>query len=192
MSDITKKCTKCSISYPETTEFFHRSKINRNGLNPRCKGCARANIKRYAQSPKAKERSSTYYQRNKERNRAAKAAYARSRRVQDPLVRIAENLRRANSGFLKARGLRKTRTLNQYLGCSPMEFKDHLESLFQPGMTWDNYGFGMDKWNIDHKIPLASASDIEGLYRLSYYTNLQPMWQPDNMAKSDSLLNGAP
>jgi len=184
MSDITKKCTKCSNSYPGTIEFFYRSNINKGGLNPTCRGCARQKTRSAAQTPKAKERAKVYYQANKVQNRAARAEYARMLRA-DPMHRIASNLRRANAGFIKSKGLRKSRTLNQYLGCSPRELKDYLESLFQTGMTWDNYGFGMNKWNIDHRIPLACASDTEGLYSLSHYTNLQPMWQPENINKRD-------
>ena len=189
LEDQLKICTACLDRYPETSEFFYRSNINKNGLNPTCKTCAREKTRNAAQTPKAKERAKGYYQTNKAQNRAARAEYARMLRA-DPMYRITSNLRRANAGFIKSKGLRKSRTLNQYLGCSPLELKSHLEVQFQPGMTWDNYGFGMDKWNIDHRIPLASASDIDGLYRLSHYTNLQPMWQPDNISKRDSL-NGA-
>ena len=39
------------------------------------------------------------------------------------------------------------------LGCSVADLKKHLESKFDPGMTWDNYG--RDGWHIDHIIPLA-------------------------------------
>ena len=52
-------------------------------------------------------------------------------------------------------------------------------------MTWDNWGNGKGKWNIDHKIPL-SAFDLVNLEQLSqacHYTNLQPMWAKDNLKK---------
>jgi 5-methylcytosine-specific restriction endonuclease McrA len=46
-------------------------------------------------------------------------------------------------------------------------------------MTWDNYGkyngefnYG---WDIDHIIPLSSASSIEELNLLNNHTNLQPL-----------------
>lgn len=71
------------------------------------------------------------------------------------------------------------------LGCSIEFLKQYLESKFQPGMTWDNWGKGPDKWNIDHIIPLASfdLTDRTELLKACHYTNLQPLWEPENMRK---------
>jgi len=70
------------------------------------------------------------------------------------------------------------------LGCSYEELKNHLESQFVEGMSWDNRG----DWHIDHIIPLSSAMDKEGLLKLSHYTNLQPLWEKDNLEKSNKIL----
>ena len=65
------------------------------------------------------------------------------------------------------------------LGCTFYEFKLYLESKFENWMTYDNYGlyngsynFG---WDIDHIIPISNASNIEEIYKLNHYTNLQPL-----------------
>jgi hypothetical protein len=49
-------------------------------------------------------------------------------------------------------------------------------------MNWDNKGnpkdgiIGLNKtWDIDHIIPLSSATCEEDLIRLNHYTNLQPL-----------------
>lgn len=65
----------------------------------------------------------------------------------------------------------------------PEELRLSLESKFQTGMTWDNYG----EWQLDHRIPLDSAVNEEDLYKLNHYTNLQPLWKEDNLRKSNKM-----
>lgn len=64
------------------------------------------------------------------------------------------------------------------------ELKQHLESKFQPGMTWDNWG--RSGWHIDHIKPLASfnLSIPEEHKQACHYTNLQPLWAKDNLSKN--------
>ena len=47
-------------------------------------------------------------------------------------------------------------------------------------MTYDNYGiYEKDKynvgWDIDHIIPICSATSEEEVIKLNHYTNLQPL-----------------
>jgi hypothetical protein len=69
------------------------------------------------------------------------------------------------------------------LGCSIPEFKLYLESKFQDGMSWKNYGF--KGWHIDHIIPLVSFNlqNREEFLKANHYTNLQPMWAGENLEK---------
>lgn len=73
----------------------------------------------------------------------------------------------------------------QDLGCTITEFKRHLESQFQPGMTWDNQG--KSGWHLDHIIPLSkfNLQDRQQFLIANNYTNLQPMWAKDNLVKQD-------
>ena len=66
-------------------------------------------------------------------------------------------------------------------------FKDYIESLFQPGMTWENYG--RRGWHLDHIIPLThfDLTIRKQFLRACHYANLQPLWAKDNIKKSDSL-----
>lgn len=72
------------------------------------------------------------------------------------------------------------------LGCSIPELKLHLESQFQPGMTWDNYG----KWHIDHINPLVTfdLTDREQLLDAVHFTNLQPLWASENLHKGACVI----
>lgn len=44
------------------------------------------------------------------------------------------------------------------------------------------------KWYIDHIIPLSSANNEDEVYKLCHHTNLQPLWDKDNLKKSNKIL----
>jgi DNA (cytosine-5)-methyltransferase 1 len=48
--------------------------------------------------------------------------------------------------------------------------------------------FFKGKWVIEHIIPLSSAKNIDELYKLCHYSNLQPLSWADNMKKSNKLV----
>jgi hypothetical protein len=68
------------------------------------------------------------------------------------------------------------------LGCSPRELKAHFEKLFQPKMSWENYG---SEWEIDHIRPVASfdLTDPDQQAACFHYTNLRPLWRTDNQRR---------
>jgi len=73
------------------------------------------------------------------------------------------------------------------LGCSIAHARQHLESQFLPGMTWENHS--TDGWHIDHIKPCASfdLTDPEQQKRCFHYTNLQPLWATDNLSKGKKI-----
>jgi hypothetical protein len=193
-----KNCSKCLILKEETKEFFNKSAGGFHGLSADCKKCRSDYNKEYkAKDPEKRaegQRASHYKHREKrkiktrkyhEENRDALNAKRRKKRQENPMVKLADNIRRAVSGATKYNGFVKSSKLSLYLGCNSQEFKAHLESLWQPGMSWDNYGYGEDKWNIDHITPMAEAKSVEDLYRLNHFSNFQPLWQKYNFLKRD-------
>lgn len=74
------------------------------------------------------------------------------------------------------------------LGCTFDELKSHLQSKFKDGMTWENYGYY--GWHIDHIRPCASfdLANPEHQKQCFHYTNLQPLWWHENIAKSDKRI----
>lgn len=121
------------------------------------------------------------------RKASNKAVYNRKkwRLVHDINFKILENVR--GRFYLALKNDYKSGKTLDYLGCTIEELKKHLESQFQKGMSWGNYGFGMDKWNIDHIAPCSSFdhSDEDQIKKCWHYTNMQPMWQGDNIKKSN-------
>ena len=73
----------------------------------------------------------------------------------------------------------------ELLDCSISELKLYIESQFQSGMTWDNYG----AWHLDHVIPCDAydLSDPEQQKLCFHYTNLQPLWAEENLMKHNKL-----
>jgi hypothetical protein len=82
----------------------------------------------------------------------------------------------------------KGKKTEQILGCTINEFIQHLPNQFTEGMTFENHGQGKGYWNIDHIIPISSAKTEEEIYKLNHYTNLQPLWWEENMAKGSKGL----
>ena len=84
--------------------------------------------------------------------------------------------------------LKKTKTV-KLIGCSWQEARDHLQSQFKEGMTWENHGkYG---WHIDHIIPCSSfdLTDPEQQKKCFHYTNIQPLWWHENLSKGNKILS---
>jgi hypothetical protein len=133
-----------------------------------------------------KKNDPEWYAKHKERSKKARKpgymnAYNKKRKLQDPNYRLILNLRKRLNIALKNNS--KQGSAVKDLGCTIPEFKIHLESKFQPGMTWENYG--RTGWHIDHIKPLASfdLNNRENLIQACHYTNLQPLWAEDNISK---------
>ena len=77
----------------------------------------------------------------------------------------------------------------EYTNCSVKHAYQYIESQFTDGMSWDNYGFGDDKWHVDHRRPCESFdfNIEEEIFMCWHWTNLQPMWQPENLSKGDDF-----
>ena len=137
----------------------------------------KATYTKYHEENKDKEK--LYRIENKEKISKRMNEYIKNRKNSDNLYHLYFNFRCLLSGKLKKNKYTKNSTTFEILGCSYNEFKTHLENKFENWMTWDNYGkyngefsFG---WDIDHIIPISSATNAEEVFKLNHYTNLQPL-----------------
>lgn len=71
------------------------------------------------------------------------------------------------------------------IGCDIEFLRGYLQARFLKGMSWENYG----EWHIDHRIPCAKFDlrEPEQQRQCFHYSNLRPMWGPDNLAKGGKM-----
>lgn len=107
--------------------------------------------------------------------------YAANRRATDPEYKVYTRMRDFVRRCVQAiNGVKNWRT-KEVLGYTPSQLKSHMESLWQEGMSWENYG----KWHIDHVKSIKAFRDegVDDLKIINALTNLQPLWAFDNLSK---------
>lgn len=105
-----------------------------------------------------------------------------NRRRNDVGFRILCSLRRRLYGTYLRKGW--SNSASSLLGCSLEDFRIYLESKFEPGMTWENYG--KHGWHIDHIVPCAlfDLTKEDHRKRCFHFSNLQPMFALQNHKKA--------
>lgn len=128
------------------------------------------------------EYNKKYRVENKESINKNKREYQKKKREEDPVYRNYYLIKNAIHYSLKKGGFSKKSRTNEILGCSLKEFKEYIESKFEPWMTWENQGNPSDgiieinkSWDIDHIIPISTANTEQQVIELNHYTNLQPL-----------------
>jgi hypothetical protein len=171
-----KECGKCRQVLD--IEEFALSKKSHLGRCSICKKCRNAQAVEYRQLNKEKVALSKKLSRLKhiDSHRERKNNYNRLKYKTDMNFKMKIVCRGIVRRFLKFKGTQHT---EEIIGCSYKEFKEYIESKFEPWMTWENYGkyngeldYG---WDIDHIIPISYAGNNDDYLRLNHYTNLQPL-----------------
>ena len=81
------------------------------------------------------------------------------------------------------KGINKSASTMELIGCTPDELRQHLESKFEPWMNWENQGLG--GWDMDH-IKACFHFNLEDpkQQRACFnWSNLQPMEHIANIKK---------
>ena len=114
-----------------------------------------------------KERRAENHKRWKAENKDGIREYYKKRRQEDPLYKLSCNVRRSIRRVLDKKGYGKDSRTLEILGCTYEDFFKHLN---------DNpYGlvYGDEGLDVDHIIPISSATSEEEVLRLNHYTNFQ-------------------
>lgn len=119
-----------------------------------------------------------YYLNNKSKINEYQKTYKEKRLKTDPLYFLKRKIHNIIYKAVKHKYAKRKNTLD-ILGCSYEQFKEHIENLFEPWMTWDNYGLYNGEpnygWDIDHIIPNSSAKTEDDVIKLNHYMNLKPL-----------------
>ena len=174
-------CTACRSRIDKRSYGKHR--LKRIAKTVRWRSANKEKCRKWAlNNPEAMRRSVGKWQRN---NRDHRNAYRRRITAENPGFKIRVNLANRIVQAVKYQtGVKSKRTLD-LIGCSVSELKAHLERQLVPGMSWGNYGYGSDKWHIDHIRPCKDFDlTVPGeQQKCFHYSNLRPLWQIDNMAR---------
>jgi hypothetical protein len=155
------------------------------------------NYVKYKLSGKTKEYSRKYNSINREKINAEAREKFSLKRKKDLNFRINSDISRSIRYYLKINGGSKNRkSCRSFLPFTVEELKKHIESLFEPWMTWDNRGqYHINSWddndqstwtwNIDHiipqsKLPYASMED-DNFKKCWSLQNLRPLSSKQNL-----------
>ncbi len=154
---------------------------------------AKENHKRWKAANPEKWAASKKNWKPKDPEKVRKSANERSKKnhkrymTNSPTYRLNRNIGTLIRQQLRLKNIKKnnpTRVILSGVGYTLEELKTHLESLFLPGMTWDN----RSEWHIDHIRPMGSFSytstdDLE-FKKCWGLNNLRPIWAKDNLSKA--------
>ena len=153
-------------------EFYlrHREKI-----------LERAHHKRNSKVELYRERERKNYQKNRDAIISRKNKWNRT-----PYGKLYVMARNTAKRLIDLGGTKPCRSL-ELLGGDIDAARKHIESMWAPGMSWENHG--RRTWHIDHVKPLDSfdLSDPEQFKKACHYTNLQPLWWRDNQFKHNKI-----
>ena len=142
------------------------------------------------------EQWKVYYQENAEKIRKRSSDWQKDNpeRVKQqreqvrstPEGRLLHNLRNRLNKIMKRIDVVKDSTTLDLLGCDAVKAKEHIQSQFTEGMSWENYG----DWDVDHIKPCAAFDliDPEEQKKAFNYKNLQPLWSTPASALKHSIV----
>jgi len=178
-ADAITPAKRRSVAREKASRYHHIRKRKFQALRTSERPLTHADAMEFDKLEKARLRQNERTRKWSRGHRKETAEYRRGRMATDIQYRLKRTLRRRVQNRLKENS--KSASTMELIGCTAAQCKAHLEAQFVDGMTWANHG----DWHIDHIRPCASfdlAQQAE--QRLCFnYTNLQPLWAADNIAK---------
>lgn len=178
--------------YPESRCCPCRTILSRLWVNKNAKNKRKAQKCSSAWAKKNKsyfaEWARTHRIKNGEKVRERNRARHKIRREIDPQYKLGCALRSRIHSALRRQKSKKSSKAETLLGCSVAKLKEHIESQFEPWMTWENHG--LLTWNIDHIIPCSHFDLTDPIQQAQCFNwrNLRPLSWEENIKKSNKIL----
>jgi len=202
LSFYCKKCQASAVSKWVRANPQRAHQIKRRWKKRNPEKVKEASRKRYKANPLVyKEKNKRWREKNPDKKREStqnwekanpekRRAYARkvmAKKRSTPKGKLSSNISLAICRSLHNK--KEGKHWENLTGYAIDKLIKHLERLFEPGMTWDNYG--KDGWHVDHKIPISAFNfekpEDEDFKRCWSLKNLQPMWARYNCSKQNKL-----
>lgn len=165
-------------------ECFREYKRNKRETDEKYKQKDQEYKEKYVESGRRREVSQKRYKEKRDEILENCKNYNKWRYHNDPVYKMGIILRsRARRELSKTKGEIGIDSYLELAGCTPEFLKNHIQSQFTEGMTWDNHCFS--GWHVDHIKPLCSfdLNDNEEIKKAFHYSNLQPLWSEENLKK---------
>ena len=169
------KCKVCVNEIQKKININNRDKILERKKKYRESEKGKLVIKEYRKKYYLKnkiienERSNQWNKTNKELIKKYKNEYSKLYRKNNPELHAWRGILH---NYLRRVGKEKESHTIDLLNYSALDLKQHIESLFTDGMSWENYG----EWHIDHIKPVTSFSNETPPNIVNHLSNLQPLW----------------
>ena len=202
--DKGRNCKKCEIERTKSWISVNREKVSRKRKERYYKNREselekkrtydeknREKIREKARKSYDSEKAKKYYEENKEEILLRNKKWSDENKEYHRKINVESTKRwlRENPHIYIWRQIlyRTIRTLDQekesstleMLNYSAKELKIHIESLFEEGMTWENWG----EWHIDHIKPLCTFDKETPAHIVNALSNLRPLWAKENLCR---------
>lgn len=204
--DMKRICSKCKDEIDISNFRIRKNKKGNNYTVCVCLFCerkqkAKAELKRYNEMTHEQKvehgKLANQYSRT-ENGKSTRRSWQKLKEQTD----ITFKLKRRIGALIRSKIKKCTNSSNTVLGYSIQELRTHLESLFEPWMSWDNWGRynpqtwdDLDSktwtWQIDHIIPISSFKiktigdeEFKNGWALN---NLRPFSAKANILKGKSI-----
>lgn len=216
MKETSKVCSKCGKQ--KTLNCFHKDKSTKDKLAFYCKLCRKGKSVDYyiKNKEKIKKASVEWKTKNKakkialdkrcyEMNREKRIIAAKEWKINNPLKvqlsrnksnkkarstpigRLNNNISRGINSSLKSK-TKGNRHWEKLVNFTVVQLRTHLEKLFTPEMTWENYGL---YWHLDHVVPITvfnfDKPEHIDFRRCWSIKNLQPLEKLKNLSKGAKI-----